>query len=72
MTGLAGIVLALGLLIFLAYRGMSVLLLAPLMAMLAAAFSAAPLLGLYTQVFMASAGGFIVSCPPSAPLRQVG
>ncbi len=64
MTGLAGIVLALGLLIFLAYRGMSVLLLAPLMAMLAAAFSAAPLLGLYTQVFMASAGGFIVSFFP--------
>ncbi len=64
MIGLAGIVLALGLLILLAYRGMSVLLLAPVMAMLAAAFSAAPLLGLYTQVFMASAGGFIVSFFP--------
>ncbi|MDP2009017.1 MAG: GntP family permease [Phenylobacterium sp.] len=64
MTGLAGIVLALGLLIFLAYRGMSVLLLAPLMAMLAAAFSAAPLLGLYTQVFMTAAGGFIASFFP--------
>lgn len=64
MVGLAGIVVALGLLIFLAYRGGPVLLLAPLMAMLAAAFSAAPLLGLYTQVFMTSAGGFIVSFFP--------
>ena len=64
MTGLAGILLALGLLIFLAYRGVSVLLLAPLMAMLAAAFASAPLLGLYTQVFMNSAGGFVISFFP--------
>ena len=64
MTGLAGILLALGLLIFLAYRGVSVLLLAPLMAMLAAAFANAPLLGLYTQVFMSSAGGFVISFFP--------
>ena len=64
MTGLVGILLALGLLIFLAYRGMSVLILAPLMAMVAASFAAAPLLGLYTQVFMTSAGGFIVAFFP--------
>lgn len=64
MIGLTGIFLALGLLIFLAYRGVSVLLLAPLMAMVAAGFSAAPLLGLYTQVFMTSAGGFIISFFP--------
>jgi len=64
MTGLAGILLALGLLIFLAYRGVSVLLLAPAMALLAAAFAGAPLLGLYTQVFMSSAGGFVVAFFP--------
>jgi len=64
MIGLTGIFLALGLLIILAYRGVSVLLLAPLMAMLAAGFSSAPLLGLYTQVFMTSAGGFIISFFP--------
>jgi H+/gluconate symporter-like permease len=64
MTGLVGIGIALGLLIFLAYRGVSVLLLGPLMALLAAAFAAEPLLGLYTQVFMRSAGGFIVSFFP--------
>ncbi len=64
MTGLAGVLLALALLIFLAYRGVSVLLLAPAMAMLAAVFAGAPLLGLYTQVFMTSAGGFVVSFFP--------
>ena len=64
MTGFAGILLALGLLIFLAYRGVSVLLLAPLLAMVAASFAAAPLLGLYTQVFMTSAGGFVISFFP--------
>ncbi|MBB3896678.1 GntP family permease [Roseococcus suduntuyensis] len=64
MIGLAGVLLALGLLIFLAYRGISVLLLAPAMALLAAIFAGAPLLGLYTQVFMTSAGGFVISFFP--------
>lgn len=64
MMGFVGVLLALGLLIVLAYRGMSILLLAPLMAMLAASFAAAPLLGLYTQVFMSAAGGFVVSFFP--------
>ncbi|SFG23776.1 GntP family permease [Neptunomonas qingdaonensis] len=64
MMGLAGILLALGLLIFLAYRGVSILLLAPLMAMLAASFATSALLGLYTQVFMTSAGGFVISFFP--------
>lgn len=64
MIGLAGVLLALGLLIFLAYRGISVLLLAPAMALLAAVFAGAPLLGLYTQVFMTSAGGFVISFFP--------
>ena len=40
MMGIAGIVASLVLLIFLAYRGISVLLLAPAMALLAVLFSA--------------------------------
>lgn len=61
MTGILGIVLALALLIYLAYRGITVLLLAPLLALLAVLFSAGtPLLASYTQVFMKSLGGFVV------------
>ena len=65
MIGLAGVALALALLIWLAYRGLSVLLLAPAMALLAAAFSAGtPLMASYTQVFMAAAGGFVIQFFP--------
>ena len=61
MTSLAGIVVALLLLIWLAYRGVSVLLLAPAMALLAVLFSpGTPLLASYTQVFMPALGGFVV------------
>ena len=42
--GLLGILVALGLLIWLAYRGWSVLLLAPIAALVAAAFGREPLL----------------------------
>lgn len=44
LLGLAGIVIGLGLLIWLAYRGWSVLLLAPLAATVTALFSREPLL----------------------------
>ncbi|MEX1167575.1 MAG: GntP family permease [Hydrogenophaga sp.] len=65
MIGIAGILLALGLLMALAYRGISVLILAPLMALLAALLSpGTPLLASYTQVFMPALGGFIVSFFP--------
>lgn len=64
MIGLAAILLALGLLIYLVYRGLSVILLAPLAAILAASVSGISLLGLYTQVFMSAAGAFIVSFFP--------
>ncbi|MDI6745898.1 MAG: GntP family permease [Rhodocyclaceae bacterium] len=65
MTGLLGVLLALGLLIWLAYRGVSVLLLGPVMALLAAAFAAdAPLMATYTQLFMHAAGSFIVQYFP--------
>ena len=60
MMGIAGIVASLVLLIFLAYRGISVLLLAPAMALLAVLFSPeAPLLASYTQVFMTALAGFV-------------
>jgi len=65
VTGIVGIVLALALLMYLAYRGVSILLLAPAMALLAVAVSGeAPLLASYTQVFMQATGGFIVSYFP--------
>jgi H+/gluconate symporter-like permease len=57
--GLPGILAGLALLIALAFRGWSVLLLAPVAALVAAAFSAEPLLAHWTQTFMGSAAGFI-------------
>ena len=65
MIGMIGVLLALGLLIFLAYRGVSVLLLGPAMALVAALFAVGtPLLATYTQVFMSSAGNFIIQFFP--------
>jgi H+/gluconate symporter-like permease len=58
LVGLLGILVGLGLLIWLAFKGWSVLLLAPLAAIAAAAFSREPLLAHWTQTFMRSAAGF--------------
>jgi H+/gluconate symporter-like permease len=57
--GLIGILCGLGLLVFLAYRGWSVLLLAPAAALIAALFSGEPLLAHWTKTFMGSAALFI-------------
>ncbi|MBV9532268.1 MAG: GntP family permease, partial [Bradyrhizobium sp.] len=57
--GLVGILAGLGLLIWLAYRGWSVLLLAPVAAMVTALLSGEPLLAHWTQTFMGSAAGFL-------------
>jgi H+/gluconate symporter-like permease len=64
MTAIAifGICLSLGLLMFLAYRGINVLLLAPIMALVAVLFSGATtplLLATYTQVFMGELGKYL-------------
>src|SRR5215813_10307008 len=59
LIGLAGVLGGLGLLIAFAYRGWSVLLLAPLAAMVAALFSREPLLAHWTQTFMGSAASFL-------------
>jgi len=69
MTAVAifGICLSLGLLMFLAYRGINVLLLAPIMAMVAVLFSAGSpplLLGTYTQVFMVELGKYLAKFFP--------
>lgn len=62
--GLFGIIAALGLLIFFAYRGWSVLLLAPAAALLAAGFAGEPLLAHWTQTFMGSAARFVMQFFP--------
>ena len=62
--GLIGIALALGLLIWLAYKGWSVLLLAPAAALLAAAIAGEPLLAHWTQTFMGSAAQFLAQFFP--------
>jgi H+/gluconate symporter-like permease len=63
-VGLAGVLLGLGLLVWLAYRGWSVLLLAPLAAVVAAAFAGEPLLASWTQTFMGSAAQFVAQFFP--------
>ena len=57
--GLLGILLALSLLMWFAYRGWSVLLVAPLAALIAAVFSGEPLLAHWTQTFMGGAARFV-------------
>jgi H+/gluconate symporter-like permease len=62
--GLVGILAGLALLVWLAYRGWSVLLLAPAAALIAAAFAGEPLLAHWTQTFMGSAGRFVAQFFP--------
>jgi len=62
--GLFGILLGLALLVWLAYRGWSILLLAPAAALIAAAFAGGPLLAHWTQTFMDSASRFIAQFFP--------
>src|SRR6201989_2669830 len=62
--GLLGILAALGLLIWLSFSGWSVLLLAPAVALVAAATAREPLLAHWTQTFMGSAARFIMQFFP--------
>ena len=65
MLDLVAVLLALGLLMYLAYRGVTLLILAPAMALLAALLTGGlPILGAYTQIFMTNTGAFIVSFFP--------
>ena len=61
MIGIIGIFVSLLLLIYLAYRGLSVLIVAPLMALVAVLFNpGTPILASYTQIFMPALGSFAV------------
>ncbi|EAU42918.1 GntP family transporter [Fulvimarina pelagi HTCC2506] len=63
--GLIGIVLSLGLLMYLAYRGITVLILAPLLALLALVLNGEfTLLGTYTQIFMTALGDYVIQYFP--------
>jgi H+/gluconate symporter-like permease len=65
MFDLIAVLVALGLLMYLAYRGVTLLILAPAMALLAALLTGGlPILGAYTQVFMSNTGSFIVTFFP--------
>lgn len=59
-----GIILSLFLLMFFAYRGFSVILFAPVFALLAASLSGLPLMPAYTELFMAKAVTYIKSFFP--------
>jgi H+/gluconate symporter-like permease len=63
-VGLFGILLGLALLVWLAYRGWTILLLAPGAALIAAAFAGGPLLAFWTQTFMDSASRFVAQFFP--------
>ena len=57
--GLLGVLIALAVLMWLAYRGWSVLLVAPAAALLAAIIAGQPILAHWTQTFMPGAAGFV-------------
>lgn len=70
--GLVGIVLSLVLLMYLAYRGLSVIFIAPLMALLAVLFHpGTPLLASYTQIFMPALGKYLLMYFPIFILGSV-
>jgi H+/gluconate symporter-like permease len=62
--GLVGILAALGILVWLSFRGWSALLLAPAVALVAAATAGEPLLAHWTQTFMGSAAQFVAQFFP--------
>ena len=62
--GLLGMLLGLALMMWLAYRGWSVLIAAPAAALLAAAISGEPLLAHWTQTFMSGTASFVLRWLP--------
>ena len=64
MVGLLGILLALALLVWLAFRGWSILLLAPAASIVVAAFAGGRLVPYWTQIFMDSAARFVAQFFP--------
>ncbi|MGM7670133.1 GntP family permease [Microbacterium sp. A93] len=64
LLGIIGIILSLTLLITLAYRGMPVIIAAPIAAVVAVLFSGAPILASYTEIFMPAMAGYVGSYFP--------
>jgi len=64
MMSVVGILIGLGVLVWLAYRGWTILLLAPLCALIAALLAGQPLLANWTQTFMSNAAGFVAQFFP--------
>ena len=62
--GLLGILVGLAVLIAMAYRGWSVLMLAPVAAMIAALCAGEPLLAHWTHTYMGTAAGFVAQFFP--------
>ena len=62
--GLLGVLVGLAILIFFAFRGSSILVLAPLTGLIAAAFSGEPLLASWTHTFMRSGADFVAQFFP--------
>ncbi|WP_443663746.1 GntP family permease, partial [Clostridium sp.] len=59
MLGVFGIILALCLLMFMAYKGFSVIVFAPIFALLAALFSGMAILPTYTEIFLPNLGKYV-------------
>ena len=57
--GVLGILLSLGLLMFMAYRGFSVIFFAPVLAILAAVFSGMSILPTYTEIFLPNMANYV-------------
>lgn len=64
VLGFIGVLISLVFLIGMAYRGHSVVAIAPIAALIAVVFSGAPALATYTQIFMPALGGFIINFFP--------
>lgn len=65
MIDLVAVLIALGLLMYLAFRGVTLILLAPAMALVAVLLTGdLPILASYTQIFMSNTGDFIVAFFP--------
>jgi H+/gluconate symporter-like permease len=59
MSAVIGLLLGLGLLMFMAYRGFSVIFFAPVFALMAAAFSGLSIMPAYTELFLPSMAGYV-------------
>ncbi|WBL20197.1 GntP family permease [Citricoccus sp. NR2] len=64
LLGIIGIIVSLILLITLAYRGMPVIIAAPIASAVALIFSGAPIMASYTEIFMPALAGFVGSWFP--------